>query len=106
MVTYFQISKSTRIILWELSGTINEVFPSIKEKCIWEGFLQKTRNPNSIDINRRPYSPPKTAIIKTNQKPKVINKLLDRKIIEYLTISGILVITIKEKLGEDTWVLP
>lgn len=100
MVTYFHISKSTRTILWELSGTISEVFPNIKEKCIWEGFLQKTRNPNSIDINQRPYSPPQTAIIKTNQKPKVI------KIIEYLTISGILVITIKEKFGENTWVPP
>lgn len=106
MVTYFHISKSTRSILWELSGTISEVFPNIKEKCIWEGFLQKTRNPNSIDINQRPYSPPQTAIIKTNQKPKVINKLLDWKIIEYLTISGILVITIKEKFGENTWVPP
>lgn len=64
-------------------------------------FSSRTRNPNSIDINQRPYSPspPKPAIIKINQKPKVINKLLYRKIIEYLTISGILVI-IKEKLGK------
>lgn len=44
--------------------------------------------------------PPRTAIIKINQKPKVSNKLLGRKIIEYLTISRTLVI-IKENLGEN-----
>lgn len=61
MVTYFQISKSTRIIFWELSRTINEVFPSIKEKYIGGcggGIFQKLETQIQLTLIEGPIHPP------------------------------------------------
>lgn len=58
MVTYFQISKSTGQYS-ESQVEQSMKFSKYTGKVYLGGFSsKKTRNPNSIDINQKPYSPP------------------------------------------------